>query len=310
MEGCRGSAGFESPGPDRLVAVHLRMKTKPWLLFALITTLCWGVWGALIETPEKAGFPATLGYIVWAFTTVPCAAVALHFSGWRLDRNRRALLFGAAVGFLGAGGQIVLFQTLRSAPAYLVFPIVSLYPVVTILLSLMVLKERASRRAWCGIALALAAIPLLAHQQPGSGAASGWLWIAGPIAAFVAWGLQGYFMKSATAFMSVESIYFYMSAAGLCLTPAAWMLTDFSHPVNWGWRGPGLAACIQILNAIGSLMLVFAMRYGKAIIVVPMTSMAPVLTILFSLLLYGVVPPPSLITGMVMAAGAILLMAE
>ncbi|MGJ5816491.1 EamA family transporter [Paludibaculum fermentans] len=286
------------------------MKTKPWLLFALITTLCWGVWGALIETPGKAGFPATLGYIVWAFTTVPCAAIALHLSGWRLDRHRRALLFGSAVGLLGSGGQIALFLTLRTAPAYLVFPIVSLYPVVTILLSLLVLKERASRRAWCGIALALAAIPLLARQQPASGQSTGWSWVAGPIAVFLAWGVQGYFMKSATGFMSVESIYFYMSAAGLCLMPAAWLLADFSHPVNWGWRGPGLAACIQILNAIGSLMLVFAMRYGKAIIVVPVTSLAPVLTILLSLLLYGVVPSPVLITGMVMAAAAILLMAE
>jgi hypothetical protein len=38
------------------------MKSKKlWLLFAFITTAFWGVWGALIETPEKAGFPATLG---------------------------------------------------------------------------------------------------------------------------------------------------------------------------------------------------------------------------------------------------------
>ena len=39
---------------------------RPWLFFALVTTLAWGVWGALIELPEKAGFPATLGYSVWA----------------------------------------------------------------------------------------------------------------------------------------------------------------------------------------------------------------------------------------------------
>jgi len=37
------------------------MKLKPWLMYALITTGLWGSWGALIELPEKAGFPATLG---------------------------------------------------------------------------------------------------------------------------------------------------------------------------------------------------------------------------------------------------------
>ena len=53
------------------------MKLKAWLAFALITTVFWGVWGALIEIPEKAGFPATLGYIVWALTMIIPAVVAL-----------------------------------------------------------------------------------------------------------------------------------------------------------------------------------------------------------------------------------------
>ena len=33
---------------------------KAWFAFALITTVFWGIWGAFIEIPEKAGFPATL----------------------------------------------------------------------------------------------------------------------------------------------------------------------------------------------------------------------------------------------------------
>ena len=40
------------------------MIKRPWLLYALITTLFWGIWGALIELPGKAGFPPTLVYIV------------------------------------------------------------------------------------------------------------------------------------------------------------------------------------------------------------------------------------------------------
>jgi uncharacterized membrane protein len=41
---------------------------------------------------------------------------------------------------------------------------------------------------------------------------------------------------------------------------------------------------------IGALILVDAVRYGKAIIVVPMTSLAPVLTIVLSLAMYQVIP--------------------
>jgi hypothetical protein len=58
---------------------------KTWLLFALITTFTFGVWGAFIEIPEKAGFPATLGYSIWALTMIPCALVALRIAGWHLD---------------------------------------------------------------------------------------------------------------------------------------------------------------------------------------------------------------------------------
>ncbi|MBO9154682.1 EamA family transporter [Chitinophaga sp. MAH-28] len=56
---------------------------------------------------------------------------------------------GSIVGFSGAGGQLMLFQALRDGPAYLVFPIVSLYPVVTVALAVLFLKEITNRRR-CG----------------------------------------------------------------------------------------------------------------------------------------------------------------
>ena len=130
------------------------MNQRTWLLYAIATTVLWGIWGALIEVPEKAGFPAALGYSVWALTMIPCALFALRIVGWKLEYDRRSILLGAGVGLLGAGGQLVLFEALRRGPAYLVFPIVSLYPMLTVLLSVLVLRERASKRAWIGIAVA------------------------------------------------------------------------------------------------------------------------------------------------------------
>ncbi len=58
---------------------------KLWLLFAFVTTAFWGVLGAFIETPEKAGFAATLGYSVWAVTMIPGAIFALGLIKWKLD---------------------------------------------------------------------------------------------------------------------------------------------------------------------------------------------------------------------------------
>ena len=86
------------------------MKMKAWFLYAMTVTVLWGVWGALIEIPEKAGFAATLGYSVWALTMIPVAMIALKLINWKLDHDRRSILFGLSAGLLGCGGQLILFQ--------------------------------------------------------------------------------------------------------------------------------------------------------------------------------------------------------
>ncbi len=275
-----------------------------------MTTVFWGIWGAFIEVPEKAGFPATLGYSVWALTMVPCALVALKIINWKLQHDRRTVALGLAVGLLGAGGQIILFQALRLGPAYLIFPIVSLYPVLTVILSVSVLKERARKKSWAGIILAFPAIAMLSYQPPGSSIATSQWWIALASCVFVAWGVQAFVMKVSTNDIAPESIFFYMMLGGLAFIPAALIMTDFSQPINWGFRGPWAAALIQVLNSIGALCLVYAVRYGKAIIVVPMTALAPVLTVVISLALYQVVPNAIVTVGLICASLAIYLMAE
>jgi len=285
------------------------VKSKLWLLFALITTTFWGLWGALIELPEKAGFPATLGYSVWALTMIPPALVALRVIGWKLEYDARSIGYGAIIGFLGAGGQLILFETLRIGPAYLVFPIISLSPVVTILMAYGFLKERASKLGWAGIVLALIAMPLLSYQDPQRSGDNGLVWGLLALLVFAAWGIQAYFMKLANTKMKAESIFFYMMATGILLIPAAILMTDFSQPVNWGFSGPYLAAAIQILNSIGALCLVYAFRYGKAIIVSPMTNaIAPVITVIISLAIHRVIPHGIIITGMLLALIATFLM--
>ncbi|MCK6560886.1 DMT family transporter [bacterium] len=285
------------------------MKSRLWLIFALVTTTFWGLWGALIELPEKSGFPATLGYSVWALTMIVPALVALRVINWKLDYDRRSILLGTLIGLTGAGGQLILFQALRMGPAYLVFPIISLSPVVTILLAYGFLKERANKMGWAGIALAMIAMPLLSYQPPGNSGASGVLWVVLALLVFLAWGIQAYFMKLANATMKAESIFFYMTVTGIILIPFALWMTDFAQPINWGFRGPYLAAMIQILNSIGALCIVYAFRYGRAIIVSPLTNaVAPVITVVISLIIHRAVPSRFVLTGMVLALLATLLM--
>ena len=274
-------------------------KSNTWLKFVLIHVLFMGVWGALIEIPEKNGFPATLGYVVWALTMIPAAIVGLVKMKGKLEVDRRSIFYGCLVGFLGAVGQLVLFLALQKAPAYLVFPILSLTPVVTILLAVIFLKERTGILGWVAIGIAVIAILLLSYQQPGSEGASGYLWLVLTAIPLLAWGVQGFIMRFANETMKAESIFFYMMVSSIVLTPVAIYMTDFSQSINWSLNGPYLAAGIQILNAFGALCLVYAFRYGKAIIIATMTTaLSPVLTVLISFTIYAVISHTLIITGM------------
>ncbi len=280
----------------------MMLKRTNWLGFVIIHVAFMGLWGALIEIPEKSGFPATLGYIVWTLTMIPAAIIALIKIKWKPEHDKRSVLMGSFAGFLGAAGQLVLFLILKKAPAYLVFPLLSLTPVVTILLSVIFLKEKTGLLGWIGIIIAFIAILLLSFQPAGGKSFNGYLWILLSVIPLLAWGTQGFILRFANETMKAESIFFYMALTSILLIPVAWLMTDFSLPVNMGFKGPVLAGMIQILNAFGALCLVYAFRYGKAIIVAPMTTaLSPVITVVISLTIYSIIPHPIIITGMLLA---------
>jgi drug/metabolite transporter (DMT)-like permease len=123
--------------------------------------------------------------------------------------------------------------------------------------------------------------------------------------------VQAFIMKLANKTMKAESIFFYMTLTGLLLSPIAWFMTDHSQAINWGLKGPYLAFGIQLLNSIGALTIVYAFRYGKAIVVSPLTNaVAPIITILLSLIIYAVIPHPIVLVGMILAIISIFLLAK
>ena len=287
-------------------------------MYALITTGFWGVWGAFAEFPARHGFPETLVYVVWALTMIPPALYAMQRAGWRVLRDPKSILLGSLIGFTGAGGQMLLFHAVHTGPTYLIFPIIALSPVITIALSMLFLRERVTKVGAFGVVLALIALPLFNYSPGGEADAvstgtsglQGTSWFVYALIILLAWGVQGYFMKLANATMDAENIFLYMTLTGLLLIPVALWMTDFGVPIEYGWQGPGLAAITQILNAVGALTLVYAFRYGRALVVAPLANAgAPMITAIVSMIVLGAMPNAITVLAIALASLAAALLA-
>jgi drug/metabolite transporter (DMT)-like permease len=275
-------------------------RSRSWIFYAALLVLFWGVWGAFSALPAtRYGYPDEMIYCIWALTMIIPAVFAMR--GHRFDRRPRAAVYGLVIGLTGAGGQLLLFQALTMGPAYLIFPIVSISPAITVVMAMVLLRERVNTLAAVGLVAALAAIVLFSINSGDSDGSSGpWLPLA--ILICIAWGVQAYFMrKSATIGVNDATTFGWMAISALILIPVA-LFSLGGIPTDFPWQAPALTAGTQLLNAVGALFLVMALSRGKATIVAPTTNaLAPALTIVISLIAYQTLPSTYGAVGIVLA---------
>jgi drug/metabolite transporter (DMT)-like permease len=273
---------------------------RSWITYAGLLVLSWGVWGAFSSLPTATyGYPDEMVYVIWAFTMLIPAFFALRGSTW--DKRPVAMRYGLLVGLTGAGGQLLLFKALTLGPAYIIFPVIALSPAITVLMAVVLLRERLSRLPMIGVGLALVAVVMFSISS-GDGTEGRGAWLLMAVGVCVAWGVQAYFMrKAATVGVNDGTTFGWMTISGLVLVPVAIVMMG-GLPSGAPWQAPTLAAGTQLLNAVGALFLVMALSRGKASIVAPTTNaLAPVLTILLSLVIYQTLPSATAAIGIVLA---------
>lgn len=259
-----------------------------WVPYATLLVLFWGVWGAFSSAPtDLYGYPDEMIYVLWSLTMLLPNYFALR--GHRMDRRRIATIYGLVIGFTGAGGQLLLFKALAIGPAYLIFPLISISPAITVLMAIGLLRERIRLLATLGVVLALASIPLFSVSDGGDASAGSWLLLA--IIITVAWGVQAYYMRKAAVIgVNDATTFTWMTITGLLLAPVAIVMMG-GLPTDFPVAAPALTLGTQLLNAVGSLFLVMALSRGKAAIVSPVANaLAPVVTIILSLVAYQTLP--------------------
>lgn len=126
---------------------------------ALVAGLAIGLFGVTIAGLSEGNVFASLSVIRSVQAVLVVAAIVVTRAAWRPER--RTLPAILAVGALDMGGNAFYLLAVQSGALAVAAVLSSLYPVVTVILAAVLLRERITRDHTLGIGLAAAAIVLI-----------------------------------------------------------------------------------------------------------------------------------------------------
>ena len=176
-----------------------------------------------------------------------------------------------------------------------------LWPALTILFSLPLLKKRASFWLAPGTALALTGVCLVMTQ----GAHVSWRSFtehlqSNPVAyalalvAAVSWGLYSNLARRWSGPESGGAVELFLLATGLVLLALRLVI---SEPTGWSFRAVGEASALAAVTALAYALWDVAMRKGNLLLVVACSYFTPLLSTVVSCFYLGVSPSPKLWLG-------------
>jgi drug/metabolite transporter (DMT)-like permease len=248
----------------------------PWIFWTLLTLLSWGIWAVL---SKKAGGGITDAQLqaISTLGVLPVLAMLGAIKDSAPANNRRRGIFIAfGSGVISCMGNIAFYNVLnQGAKAAAVIPVTDLYPAVTVLLAVPLLKERLSWIQWSGIGLSLGAIYFF-HVAQEQSLVSPWLLLA--LVPIVLWGICGLMQKMSTNDITGRASAFWFLMAFI---PIAVMIVLFdplpSHIPAEKWA---LATLMGFLLALGNLTVLLAFSSGgKASIITPLAGLYPLVSI-------------------------------
>jgi drug/metabolite transporter (DMT)-like permease len=246
-----------------------------WLLLAVATVVLCGIWGFLSRVVSNS-MSAAQSQALSVFGLLPVFAW-LGFSKRLAGTDKvRGAAYAFGGGLLGGIGNLSFYYILnRGAKAATVIPLTSLYPVVTVVLAVLVLKERLNAAQKAGVVLALTAIYLFNATEQGDFIN---VWLAYALVPIGLWGLAGLLQKMCTSHISSElSTLWFLGgyipiAIVIFLTQKLdWQITTKAWSVVIG---------LGLFLGLGNLTLLAAYECkGKASVITPLSGLYPIVTV-------------------------------
>lgn len=134
-----------------------------WVGPAVVAFLCWGLWAFLPKLTTRYIDPRS-AVVYEALGGLLVAAVVLGLLALRPATDPRGVGLALLTGVLGVAGALAYLLSVVRGPVTLVATVTALYPVLTVALSAVFLREPVTAQQWLGIGLALLAIALVTGE--------------------------------------------------------------------------------------------------------------------------------------------------
>jgi transporter family protein len=101
--------------------------------------------------------------VLFTMGMFPVVLAALIQLKWKVDRDCRGATYGVLNGVFTGLGLIAYYAAMARGKASIVGPVTALFPLLTVVLALVLLKEQMNRVQTAGVFVALASILILSR---------------------------------------------------------------------------------------------------------------------------------------------------
>ena len=135
------------------------LKAK-WFWYSILCIVCWGGW-TLFGKLGSAKISAPTMQFLFPFGCIPIALAMLWARRFKLEKSPRGISYGVANGVLSGIGGLALFAAYRTeGNAAVITAATAMYPLITVVLAVTILRERLTWLHVVGLGFAAAAFVL------------------------------------------------------------------------------------------------------------------------------------------------------
>jgi drug/metabolite transporter (DMT)-like permease len=129
-----------------------------WLHYSALCVAFWGAW-VFASKLASAEISASAMQFLFAFGFIPVALLVLIVKPVKFEKSLKGIVYSLGNGVLAGIGGIALFAAYRSGGnTSVITAATALYPLITVVLAILVLRERLTWLQVVGLGFAAAAI--------------------------------------------------------------------------------------------------------------------------------------------------------